>query len=84
MTVPSEAVEAAAAAVPFVNRDAVRRAVEAAAPLIAGAAERDRTFVLVWRDERNGEICRSTPLKAGTMRIGIPLDAQHADLLDAP
>ncbi len=35
MTVPPEAVDAAANAVPFVNRDAVRRALEAAAPLIA-------------------------------------------------
>ncbi len=32
MTVPAEAVEAAAQAVPFVNRDALRRALETAAP----------------------------------------------------
>src|SRR5262249_51949382 len=58
---------------------------EAAAPLIAAraaAAEREREFVLVWRDERGEEITRSLPLRPGGTRIGIPLDAQHADLLE--
>lgn len=49
-------------------------------PLIR-ADERERAFVLVWRDERGQEICRSSPLRPGTCRIGIPLDAQHADLI---
>jgi hypothetical protein len=37
--------------------------------------------VLVWRDERGGEICRSAPLAPGTGRIGIPLAAHHCDLI---
>ncbi len=37
MTVPAEAIEAAVKAVPFVNRDALRRALEAAAPVLAEA-----------------------------------------------
>ena len=51
----------------------------------AVAAERERIasrpFVLVWRDERGTEICRSTPVMPGTAKIGIPLDAQSADLI---
>src|SRR5215472_7635588 len=59
--VPQAAADAAAAAVPFVNRDALLRALEAAAPLIAAraaAAERERELVLVWRDEGGEEIAR--------------------------
>ena len=48
--------------------------------MTADAAKRDRTFVLVWRDERGAEICRSMVVEAGTSRIGIPLDAQSVDL----
>ena len=53
------------------------------ADLIGGDAERTAaaTFTLVWRDERGTEICQSTPLAPGTLKIGIPLDAQSADLI---
>jgi hypothetical protein len=40
-----------------------------------------RPLVLVWRDERGTEICRSTPVMPGTVKIGVPLDAQSADLI---
>jgi hypothetical protein len=60
--------------------DQVRRLIAAAV-----VAERERIasrpFVLVWRDERGTEICRSTPVMPGTAKIGIPLDAQSADLI---
>jgi hypothetical protein len=54
---------------------AVSAAVAAAPHIAAG------WLVLVWRDERGGEICRTPPLMAGTARIAIPIDAQHVDLL---
>ena len=42
-----------------------------------------RPLVLAWRDERGSEICRSTPIVPGTVKIGVPLDAQSADLIRA-
>ena len=36
---------------------------------------------LIWRDERGQEIVRSGPLETGTRKIGIPLDAEHVDLM---
>ena len=53
------------------------------ADLIGGGGKRTAAarFTLVWRDERGTEICQSTPLAPGTLKIGIPLDAQSADLI---
>ena len=43
-----------------------------------------RPLVLVWRDERGTEICRSSPVMPGAVKIGVPLDAQSADLITEP
>jgi hypothetical protein len=42
---------------------------------------RDHEIVLVWKDERGNEICRSTPLTIGDTRIAVPLDAFCVDLM---
>lgn len=65
---------------------------KAAAPAVlegAAAIERARQawaspVVLVWRDERGEEICRSTPLEIGTRKVGIPLEAEHVDVIAVP
>lgn len=64
---------------------------KAATPAVlegAAAIERARQMwatpvVLVWRDERGEEICRSTPLEIGTRKVGIPLEAEHVDVIAA-
>lgn len=39
------------------------------------------SLVLIWRDERGAEICRSTPLALGAAKVAIPLDAQSVGLI---
>jgi hypothetical protein len=85
--VPAEWVEAATRHYSMHGSGLIRNILAGVAPLIA-AAERERVtsrpLVLVWRDERGTEICRSAPIMPGTVKIGIPLDAQSADLITEP
>ena len=88
--VPAEAIVAAAGKIPAafvkdgrVARRIAREMLEAAMPFIRAAGREPPALVLAWRDELGEEICRSVPLRPGTRRIGIPLHAEHADLLEA-
>ena len=87
--IPREALAAAAAACPFVNRDAIRRILEAATPHIA-AAERERIAQMA---TLRGAVCARMPDRpltvttTGTVTVweggSLPSVIPFADLIRA-